>query len=183
LIWIVPVAIVALAAVVLGVIFIPHLTAPQVQTSATPTPTPTPTPPPTVQGTWAGSVTYTVSDTSNSSTQSLQYGLYLDLAQNGSQVSGSGEICGRSGGSIQTQDFTVTGSQGSGSSYSMTWTANNSPLNVQAAVSGSSMTVNYQATQGTATATLSGSIHSGSQSDFQNICNTLPMPTPTPTPA
>jgi hypothetical protein len=153
---------VALAAVVLGIIFIPRLIAPS-----------------TIQGTWEGSGTVSAQNSSTSQTVSISFGVYLNLTQSASgQLGGSGQVCVNYSGTVDKSSFTVSGS-GSGSQYTMTWTysGGSSPDTLQATLSGSSLTLSDNHLSGSTAATLSATAHSGSQSDFQNLCNTLPTPT------
>jgi len=121
-----------------------------------------------IAGTWYGSGTVTVSNGTR-----LGVATYLDLSQNGSQVSGTGQYCVSLGSTgTATLSLNVAGML-NGTALSMTWTptstnTNESPTQVSGSVTNNQITLT----------TISGdasnlTLSHGSQSSFTSGCNAL----------
>lgn len=116
----------------------------------------------TLTGTWI--VPAIATDSSSSSTQ--QYGAQLTLNEaSGGQVTGSAVSC--DSGST-SNSATITGTR-SGSSV----TLHIDGVDYTGQLSGGTLTLS--ASQGSASVTMT--LHQGSSSDFQSICNSIPTPT------
>jgi hypothetical protein len=156
-IWLAPVAIVALAVVVLGVVVVPRLTSGS------------------IQGTWVGRGTQTLTDSSIGTPVTLNFGVLLSLSQTSSgQVSGSSQLCSQASGTpVRSAAVSITGSKASGNVYTTSWSGGDLTIPMRMTVSGSTLSFTSITTSGTITLQWTGTAHPGSQADYQAICSHL----------
>lgn len=120
-----------------------------------------------VTGTWYGTGT-----ASGSSTTSYSLGTYLNLTQNGSQVSGTGELCSRSS-SVVTVSFNVTGTI-NGSNLDMSWAASGGSSGSSAVRVTGTLSNNQLILSSNDNGSYHSTLQQGDHNAFSSACNALP---------